>query len=104
MLIQTVSTTANNEAMRSVAPIGTDLKVRSVLSRDALSLTPVSTVSETARGMRAHPGPRIGASTPRQAGPERKGFPIPLEIFGNSRLLVGDCENVIARQLSVRDQ
>jgi len=31
----------------------------------------------TARGIRAHPGLRISASTPRQAGAERKEFPIP---------------------------
>jgi hypothetical protein len=46
------------------AAAGRGVEVRNVLSWNALSLTPVSTVSETARGMRAHLGPRICASTP----------------------------------------
>jgi len=51
--------------------------VRSALPRDGLSRTPVSAVSETARGMRAPLGPRISAANPCQAGAERKGIPIP---------------------------
>jgi hypothetical protein len=46
------------------AAVGCGAGVRSALCRDALSQTPVSTVSEIARGMRAHLGPRICASTP----------------------------------------
>jgi len=59
------------------------------LSRDALSQTPVSTVEETARGMRAHLGPQISASTPREAGAERKEFPIPWFTFASGTLYGG---------------
>ena len=59
------------------AAVGRGAGVRSALCRDALSRTPGSAVSDAARGMRAHLGPRISASTPSQAGAERKEIPIP---------------------------
>jgi hypothetical protein len=59
------------------AAIGRGVEVRSVLPWDALSQTLGSTFSETAPGLRAHLGPRISASTPCEAGAERRGIPFP---------------------------